>query len=75
MMKLKKLKINNKEMIIFDVNDDISDLKERNLLINKQKKEIEILKKQLNEYEEYFNNEEKKKELKKIIKIQDLNKK
>ena len=48
-------------MIIFDLKDDISDLKERNLLINKQKKkETEILKKQLNEYEECFNNEEKK---------------
>ena len=39
-------------MAIFDLKDDISDSKEKNLLINKQKKEIEILKKQLNEYEE-----------------------
>ena len=31
-------------MIIFDLKDDISDLKDKNLLINKQKKEIEILK-------------------------------
>ena len=37
-----KNKLDNKEMIIFDLKDDISDLKERNLLINKQKKEIEI---------------------------------
>ena len=35
---------------------------------------METLKKQLNEYEEYFNNEEKK-ELKKIMKIKDMNKK
>ena len=35
-------------MIIFYLSDNISDLKGRNLLNNKQKKEIEILKKQLN---------------------------
>ena len=42
-----------------DKKNNISDLKNKNLLINKYKKEIEELKEQLNENEKYFNDEEK----------------
>ena len=44
---------------IVHLKNTISDLKNKNLSINKHKQEIEKLKKQLNENEEYFSNEEK----------------
>ena len=44
---------------IVDLKNTISDLKIKHLSINKHKQEIEKLKKQLNENEEYFSNEEK----------------
>ena len=74
--KIKKLKdeLDDKEFIIIDLKDDVSDLKNKKLLIRKQNKETEIIKKQLNKNEEYFNNEEKK-ELKKVMKIKDISKK
>ena len=42
-----------------DLKNTISHLKNKNLSINKHKQEIEKLKKELNENEEYFSNEEK----------------
>ena len=39
--------------------NNISDLKNKNLLINKYKQEIKKLKKELSENEKYFNDEEK----------------
>ena len=37
--------------------NNIIELKRKHLIINEYKKEIEELKKQLNEYEDYFNDE------------------
>ena len=51
--------LNDKKNIISDSENNISDLKNKNLLINKYEQEIQELKKQLSEDEEYFNNEEK----------------
>ena len=48
-----------KKYIISDLENNISDLKNKNLLINKYEQEIQEIKKQLSENEEYFNNEEK----------------
>ena len=48
-----------KKYIISDLENNISDLKNKNLLINKYEQEIQELNKQLSENEEYFNNEEK----------------
>ena len=62
---LKKLNYKNNEIIkieselISNLENNISDLKNKNLLINKYEQEIQELNKKLNENEEYFNNEEK----------------
>ena len=49
---------NEKKNIISVLENNISDLKNKNLLINKYEQEIQELNKKLNENEEYFNNEE-----------------
>ena len=70
-----------KKNIISNLENNISDLKNRNLLINKYEQEIQELNKKLNENEEYFNNEEENRIKKdneiKIYEqeIQELNKK
>ena len=66
--------LNDEKDIISVLENNISDLKNKNLLINKYEQEMQKLKKQLSENEEYFNNEEKI-ELKKIIKLKDMSKK
>ena len=48
-----------KKNIISNLENNISDLKNKNLLINKYEQQIQELNKKLNENEEYFNNEEK----------------
>ena len=56
-----KSELNDKKNTVSDLENTISDLKNKNLLINKYEQEIQELKKQLSENEEYFNNEEKNK--------------
>ena len=46
-----------KKNTISDLENTMCDLKNKNLLINKYEQEIQELKKQLSENEEYFNNE------------------
>ena len=54
-----KSKIDQKKDDISHLKSNINDLENKNLLINKYKKEIIELKKQLNENGKYFNDEEK----------------
>ena len=62
----------DKKNDISNLKDSINGFKRKNLIVNKNKKEIEELK-ETNEYEDYFNNEEKKR-IKKTSEINELKK-
>ena len=62
-----------KKIDISSLKDSFSDLKRKNLIVNKHKKEIEELKKQSNEYENYINDVEKNR-IKKVSEINEFKK-